>query len=115
MAPVVILAGGLGTRVRAQSGALPKSLVDVAGAPFVAHQLRRLGAQGVRRVVFCVGHQGDQIACDLATVYQEMLRQGQLAALEVLNRFYEVGSPAGLEEIRQHLHGGVPAFRETVP
>ncbi len=40
---------------------------------------------------------------DLATVYQEMLQRGELAGLEVLERFYEIGSVAGLEETRRHL------------
>jgi NDP-sugar pyrophosphorylase family protein len=44
-------------------------------------------------------------ACDLATVYQEMLRRGELAGFEVAERFYEIGSVAGLEETRAHLAG----------
>ncbi len=42
---------------------------------------------------------------DLAAIYQEMLCRGQLAALEVFERFYEIGSPAGLEETRRFLAG----------
>jgi len=44
-------------------------------------------------------------ACDLATVYQEMLRRDELAGFEVTERFYEIGSVAGLEETRTHLAG----------
>ena len=44
-------------------------------------------------------------SCDLAVVYQEMLRNGQLAGFEVRTRFYEIGSVAGLLETRQHLAG----------
>jgi NDP-sugar pyrophosphorylase family protein len=40
---------------------------------------------------------------DLATVYQEMLRRGELAGFEVTERFYEIGSVAGLEETRKYL------------
>ena len=40
---------------------------------------------------------------DLAQVYQALLEQDQLAALEVFDRFYETGSHAGLEETRRHL------------
>ncbi len=40
---------------------------------------------------------------DLATVYQHLLAQGQLAGFEVAQRFYEIGSPAGLEETRRYL------------
>ena len=42
---------------------------------------------------------------DLATLYQELLGQSELAAYEVHQRFYEIGSFAGLEETRQYLAG----------
>ncbi len=42
-------------------------------------------------------------AIDLATVYQDLVAQDQLAALEVKQRFYEIGSPAGLAETEQYL------------
>lgn len=58
---VCILAGGLGTRLGERSRAVPKAMVDVAGEPFVFHQLRLLARQGFERVVLCVGHLGDQI------------------------------------------------------
>jgi NDP-sugar pyrophosphorylase family protein len=40
---------------------------------------------------------------DLVLVYQDLLSEGQLAGYEVTERFYEIGSPAGLEETRCHL------------
>jgi N-acetyl-alpha-D-muramate 1-phosphate uridylyltransferase len=40
---------------------------------------------------------------DLAGVYQTLLRRGQLAAYEVPQRFYEIGSAQGIEELRQYL------------
>jgi NDP-sugar pyrophosphorylase family protein len=43
---------------------------------------------------------------DLATVYQDLLARDDLAAFEVMNRFYEIGSPAGLDETRRYLAGG---------
>jgi NDP-sugar pyrophosphorylase family protein len=58
---VVILAGGLGTRLGPLTTARPKCLVDVNGEPFARHQLRLLHAQGVRNVLFCVGHLGEQV------------------------------------------------------
>lgn len=39
---------------------------------------------------------------DLAKVYQELLARNQLAGFEVTRRFYEIGSPAGLEETRKY-------------
>ena len=44
--------------------------------------------------------------CDLATVYQERLAAGDLAALEVFERFYETGSFAGIEELSALLAAG---------
>ena len=37
-------------------------------------------------------------AFDLAELYEEILADGQLAGMEMKQRFYEIGSPAGLEE-----------------
>jgi NDP-sugar pyrophosphorylase family protein len=59
--PVAILAGGLATRLRPITETIPKSLVPVAGRPFLAHQLALLQAQGIRRAVLCVGHLGEMI------------------------------------------------------
>ena len=228
MLPVAILAGGLATRLRPQTEAIPKALIDVNGEPFVAHQLRLLRARGIDQVVLCIGYLGEQIVqvvgdgsqfrlqvayafdgptllgtagalkqalplldesffvlygdsylqCDyraiqgaferggklalmtvyrnegnwdtsnvefadgrvlayskqqrtprmkhidyglgvfnraafagvpehspydLESLYHDMLRQDQLAAFEVSQRFYEIGSPAGLDELRRYL------------
>jgi NDP-sugar pyrophosphorylase family protein len=59
--PVAILAGGLATRLRPITEKIPKSLVPVAGKPFLTHQLELLRAQGIRRVVLCVGYLGEMI------------------------------------------------------
>jgi NDP-sugar pyrophosphorylase family protein len=62
--PVAILAGGLATRLRPITEKIPKSLVPVAGRPFLAHQLEMLHARGIRRVVLCIGHLGEMIQQD---------------------------------------------------
>jgi NDP-sugar pyrophosphorylase family protein len=59
--PVAILAGGLATRLRPTTEKIPKSLIPVAGQPFLAHQLRLLQSAGIRKVVLCVGYRGDTI------------------------------------------------------
>jgi NDP-sugar pyrophosphorylase family protein len=48
---------------------------------------------------------GDDEAFDLVAVYQDLLAKDDLAGHEVLQRFYEIGSPEGLEETRAHLAG----------
>ncbi len=61
MLPVAILAGGLATRLGPLTQNLPKSLIPIAGEPFVIHQLRLLKSNGIQRVILCVGHFGEKI------------------------------------------------------
>src|SRR3954470_18093880 len=51
----VILAGGLGMRLRPSPIALPKPLIPVGDHPIVEHIIRRLAASGVRKVDLCLG------------------------------------------------------------
>jgi NDP-sugar pyrophosphorylase family protein len=57
----VILAGGLGMRLRPYTMVLPKPLIPVVDQPIVEHIIRRLAAHGVRRVDLCLGHLGGLI------------------------------------------------------
>jgi N-acetyl-alpha-D-muramate 1-phosphate uridylyltransferase len=57
----VILAGGLGTRIKGRSGELPKALIPLLGKPFIFYQLEWLARQNVRRVVVSIGHRGEAI------------------------------------------------------
>lgn len=61
MYPVAILAGGVALRMRPHTETRPKALLDVAGRPFVAHQLTLLRSRQITDVVLCVGHFGQQI------------------------------------------------------
>jgi len=57
----VILAGGLGTRMRPLTESCPKTLLPVCGRPFAYHQLHWLARQGVTEAVYAIGHKGDLI------------------------------------------------------
>jgi len=59
--PVVILAGGLATRLRPITEKIPKALVEVAGCPFLEHQINLLKRNAITDVFLCVGHLGEMI------------------------------------------------------
>ena len=59
--PVALLAGGLATRLRPITETIPKAMVEVAGRPFIDHQLELLRRNGIRRVVMCLGYRGRQL------------------------------------------------------
>ncbi len=73
--PVAILAGGLATRMGDITKSIPKALLDVAGKPFVVHQLELLHAHGFRHIVLCIKHLAEQI--------QEALGDGSRFGVEI--------------------------------
>ena len=61
MPPLALLAGGLATRLGHLTKQVPKGMLEVAGEPFIAHQLRLMGRERIPRVVICAGYLADQI------------------------------------------------------
>ena len=59
--PVAILAGGVATRLGNLARDTPKSLIDVAGKPFILHQLELLRASDLTDIIVCTGHLGDRV------------------------------------------------------
>ena len=59
--PVVILCGGMGTRLREASEKLPKPLVDIGGKPILWHIMKLYGSQGYRRFILCLGYKSELI------------------------------------------------------
>jgi glucose-1-phosphate cytidylyltransferase len=59
--PAVILAGGLGTRIREETEFKPKPMVEIGGRPVLWHIMKHLSAHGIDRFIICVGYKGDII------------------------------------------------------
>jgi len=61
MKPALVLAGGLGTRLRPVVGEIPKPMADIAGKPFLWWLMRQLAAQGVADVYLSVGYRHELV------------------------------------------------------
>src|SRR6185295_9255567 len=81
----VILAGGLGTRLRPLTTQVPKPMVPVAGAPYLEHQLRLLAGQSLSDIVVLTGYLGEQI--------EEYFGDGRQLALRI--RYSRESQPLG--------------------
>ena len=57
----VILAGGLGTRLKLLTEQIPKAMIPFKGKPFLEYQLELLRENEIKDIVLCIGYQGDQI------------------------------------------------------
>jgi NDP-sugar pyrophosphorylase family protein len=62
----VVLAGGLGTRLRPYTTVIPKPLVPIGGRPVLEHIIRSLVRSGVDHIDLCVNHLGELILIYLA-------------------------------------------------
>lgn len=67
-----ILAGGLGTRLRAVIADRPKVMAEIHGRPFLTYLLDQLSSAGFRSVVLCTGYMGEQISQRFGDHYRDM-------------------------------------------
>jgi D-glycero-alpha-D-manno-heptose 1-phosphate guanylyltransferase len=71
----VILAGGLGTRLRSAVPDLPKCMAPVAGKPFLAHVIGYFKNQGVEKFIFSLGYKSEVIQDYLEAEYATLHKQ----------------------------------------
>ena len=58
---IVVLCGGLATRLRPLTEKIAKSMMEIEGKPFLEHQLELLKKNGISDMIFCIGYKGEQI------------------------------------------------------
>jgi MurNAc alpha-1-phosphate uridylyltransferase len=61
MLPLVLLAGGMATRLGELTETTPKSLIEIAGRPFIEYQLKSFASAGFSQIVVCVGNLSEKI------------------------------------------------------
>ncbi|MFZ1311906.1 MAG: NTP transferase domain-containing protein, partial [Chitinophagaceae bacterium] len=71
----IILAGGLGTRLRESVPDLPKCMAPVAGRPFLFHVINYLRSQGVEKFIFSLGYKHELIEDYLSTQFPTLSYQ----------------------------------------
>jgi mannose-1-phosphate guanylyltransferase len=125
----LVLAAGLGTRLRPLTESMPKPLLPVAGLPILGHTLAQLAALGCEAAAVNLHHQGEKIRERFGDAFagmpltwsEEPVLQGTLGALYPLRDFF---APADLillvngdslcrwpfrKMVRQHLSGNARA------
>ena len=99
--PVVLLVGGMGTRLRTVLPSMPKPLAVVGDTAFLELLVLQLRTQGMRRLVMCTGYLADQIEAqfgdgrkwDVQIEYsKEMQPLGTAGALKLAERYLEPAS-----------------------
>lgn len=58
---VLLMAGGLGTRLRPHTETVPKPMIDIGGRPLIEHSIRAFAAQGFRRFFLSVNYLADRV------------------------------------------------------
>jgi len=99
--PCIVLAGGLGTRLRSVVPDLPKCLAPIAGRSFLEWQLRSLTERGIKSFVLALGHGAELVLNELrqpwaSTLFIEVVIERELLGTGGAARF--AMEEAGLDE-----------------
>ena len=58
---LVILAGGIGTRISEESQLKPKPMIHIGGKPILWHIMKIYSSYGINEFIICCGYKGEQI------------------------------------------------------
>lgn len=99
----MVMAAGLGTRMRPLTDTKPKPLIEVAGRPLIDHVFRRLAAAGIQRAVVNVHYRADALVAHLGARFEGV----EVVISDERDRLMETGG--GLVQAR-HLLGDAPVL-----
>jgi D-glycero-alpha-D-manno-heptose 1-phosphate guanylyltransferase len=103
MTTAIVLAGGLGTRLRSAVPDLPKPMAPVAGRPFLAHLMDHWLGQGVQRFILSVGYRHEAIRSFFGDAYRGV-------AIDYAVETTPQGTGGGLRLAAARLPAGEPAL-----
>ncbi len=97
--PVVIMAGGLGTRIRERVKDVPKPMIPFAGKPFLHYKLVQLKLAGFRDIILTIGYMGEKI--------QEYFKDGRKFGLHIQYslEIEPLGTGGGLKQVASLISG----------
>lgn len=93
---VVILCGGLGTRLREETETRPKPMVEIGGKPILWHIMTGYARYGVRSFILCLGYKGDVVR-DYFLNYRH--RRSDVV-VELRNNIVEIANGEAVEDWR---------------
>lgn len=99
----IVLAGGLGTRLRGAVPDLPKPMAPVAGRPFLEYLLDYWVAQGIRRFILSIGYRAEAIRSHFGNAYRD-------ARIDYAEETSPLGTGGGLLLAAQRLAGTNPVL-----
>lgn len=97
--PVVILAGGLGTRLREETDVKPKPMVEVGEYPIVWHIMKHYASFGCREFVICLGYKGEVIR----KYFMDYALQRASITVDLSSNNWKVHDGGGHEDWTVHL------------
>lgn len=89
MVDVLVLAGGIATRLRPITEKIPKAMVDINGFPFIDYQLRNLKRYGFNKVVISLGYLGQMVEDYVLDKQQKLSIAGSLEWPEIIEFIYD--------------------------
>jgi D-glycero-alpha-D-manno-heptose 1-phosphate guanylyltransferase len=99
----IVLAGGLGLRLRSVVSGVPKPMAPIAGVPFLEYLLRKLAFAGVRRATLCIGYLGQKIRAHFGDCFAGL-------ALRYSEEALPLGTGGALQHALEQMDGAGPVL-----